>query len=134
MYEKILVAVDGSDNALVALEHAAPLARAFKSKLLVLNVVDDEWDADDRQATAKKIVGEQIGAAALDGVETVPLVGFGDPAERIVEVADDHDVQLIVVGSRGLSGFRSFLLGSVSYKVARSAHRPVLVVHQDETD
>lgn len=132
MYEKILVAVDGSDHAIAALEHAAPLARAFKAKMLVLHVGEQEWDADERNAAARKLVGEQIGAASLDGVETVPLVAFGDPGDEIVDAADEQDVDLIVVGSRGQSALTSFLLGSVSYKVTRSANRPVLIVHQDD--
>ncbi len=130
MYKKILVAVDGSDSARDALEHAAPLARAFGAKLLVVHVASEDQNLDDGRASARKIANAQISAANLEGVEAAPLVAFGDPADRIVEVADEHAVDLIVVGSRGLSGLQSFLLGSVSYNVARRAHRPVLIVHR----
>jgi len=134
VYEKILVAVDGSESSQHALDHAAPLARAFGAKVLVLTVAEDEWDHEDRKAAARKIVNEAISAASLEGVETVPLVAFGEPEDQIVEIAEDQEADLIVVGNRGLSGLRSFLLGSVSYKVARSAHRPVLIVHREDEE
>ena len=145
-YKRILVAVDGSDHARHALEHAAMLAKAFSAKLLVATVATDEWalpefgggpagdevmpDKQQVEAAASKLLDDEIGAlTGSDTLELVPIVAFGVPDERIVELADEHNADLIVVGSRGLSGFRRFLLGSVSYKVARSAERPVLVVH-----
>lgn len=142
-----MIAVDGSDHASAALDHAAMLARSLGAKLLVVHVASDEWRnpafggdpsedrADDQraeiEAEARKVLDGHLEALDAGDLDVTPIVDFGEADERIVELADEHDADLIVVGSRGLSGFRSFLLGSVSYKVARTAERPVLVIHAD---
>lgn len=147
-YQRIMAAVDGSEHASAALGHAAMLARSLKCQLLVVHIASDEWSnpafggdpstaqADqDRagiEAAARKILDGHLASLGDDGdLEVTAILDFGQPDERIVELAEEHAADLIVVGSRGLSGFRSFLLGSVSYKVARTADRPVLVVHAD---
>lgn len=143
-YELILVAVDGSEHACAAVSHAAMLAQRLGSKLLALHVVSGDWDEPefggapeagyntlDRAGALE--AGEAVLARQLRGipadVEVESLVRFGVPDEQILDLADARDADLIVVGSRGLTGFQRFLLGSVSYKVARSAERPVFVVH-----
>jgi len=143
-YGQILVAVDGSEHACAAVSHAAMLAARLDSKLLALHVVAGDWDEPefggapeegyntlDREAAreeAQAVLARQL-RGLPKGIEVERLVRFGVPDEQILELAAERDVDLIVVGSRGLTGFQRFLLGSVSYKVARSAERPVLVVH-----
>ena len=64
-----------------------------------------------------------------DGIKINPVIREGSPAKSILEVASEEDVDLIVIGSSGKSGFDRFILGSVSDKVVNAAKCPVLVVH-----
>ncbi len=143
-YGLILVAVDGSAHASAAISHAAMLAERLGSKLLALHVVSGDWDEpefggapEEGYNTLDRETARRQGEALLQrqvrslptAVEVQPIVRFGVPDEEILDLADARQVDLIVVGSRGLTGFQRFLLGSVSYKVARSAERPVLVIH-----
>ena len=64
-----------------------------------------------------------------DGIKISPVIKEGSPAKAILDVASEEDVDLIVIGSSGKSGFDRFILGSVSDKVVNAAKCPVLVVH-----
>ena len=66
--------------------------------------------------------------AKFAGLEAESVILKGNPAEKILDFADEHDIDLIVVGSLGKSGIERFALGSVSEKVVRHAKVPVLVV------
>ncbi|MDD7363147.1 MAG: universal stress protein [Peptoniphilus sp.] len=139
MYDKILVPIDGSRDSYCALREAESLAKAFHSKLYILTVLTDTnviehypgnfLTTDFRQAQAVR--GENILEKAKDQLdydgEIETCYRIGRAAEEIVAAAEDHDVDLIVMGSRGLGGFSRTLLGSVSDKVLNLAKVPVLV-------
>src|SRR5689334_11822508 len=134
MFAKILLATDGSDCALEAAKSAAILAKKFEADLIVMNVFQvptmmgpygavpgfmlDPQCIEDIQSnildTTSKVVRE-AGAMCATRKET------GYPAEVIVRVAGEEGCDLIVVGSRGLGGFQSLLLGSVSDRVTHHA-------------
>lgn len=144
MFERILVAVDGSDHALAALRLAVALQERFASELLILCVYrhhslleasmsmvrpeDPESLEDSMRAFAGKVV-EDAKAKASD-LGSTKLRGFiksGPPARTIVSFAKDKEAGLIVLGSRGLGDLEGYLLGSVSHKVTSLADCPVMV-------
>jgi nucleotide-binding universal stress UspA family protein len=145
MFERILVAVDGSDSGMEALEMAIQLQKSFKSEMLILSVyrTHNMWKAsvsmvnpeltgstdDALQQYAKGVAETSKEYAQEQGVENVRSFYMGGgPARTIVKFGDDHDVSLTVLGSRGLSDSERYLLGSVSHKVTSTSSRPVLVV------
>lgn len=144
----ILAGYDGTRSAEHALARVSELARAFGSQVLVVSVAAPEplsatpgafglmpyYPIDIVEEPAEHLQEqhrEQVQAFFADKGIPVEFVGVsGQPAEEIVEVAEQHDADLIVVGTRE-AGFVSRLLGggSVSKGVARRAHCDVLIVH-----
>ncbi|WP_137289160.1 universal stress protein [Natronorubrum halophilum] len=124
MFERILVPTDGSGPANAALEYAGDIAAVEQVTVHVLYVTEpgtDPADAADQLADGRDWVGESE-TSVVDGIET------GEPAEAILEYAATHDVDAIVMGTRGRSGVGRLLLGSVTETVVRDADVPVLVV------
>lgn len=143
-YRNILVGTDGSLSADRAVDCAAHLAQAVQSDLVVASIYRheprSEWtddtdlsDGDSWQGTsargAEDLVVRAREIAARDGVRTR---GRSEPARRpgpgMVELAEELGVDLVVVGSRGMTGAKRFLLGSVPDHVAHHAHCDVLIV------
>jgi nucleotide-binding universal stress UspA family protein len=138
---KILIATDGSKAADNAAYLGLKFARQYGAKVFAVYVtnvtaydsilMDESWAIEECEACEKTghrttfSVEEKAKFAGL-GAESVILKG--DPAEQILDFADEHDIDMIVVGSLGKSGIERFALGSVSEKIARHAHVPVLVV------
>ena len=135
MISNILVAVDGSKNADKAFEYACDLAKKAGASLLILHVseelgtvgysINKELERDNRemlqkyQSRAKKAVNTHV---------DVTEAKANDVSEEILRTADKENIDTIVVGSRGISEAKIFLLGSVSYKVSHYARRPVVIV------
>ncbi|MFT4608022.1 MAG: nucleotide-binding universal stress UspA family protein [Gammaproteobacteria bacterium] len=145
MFEKILVAVDGSESGQIALETAIEMQKAFQSELLILTVYREHnmWKASVSmvnpeligstdsalQEYAKEVAEKGKEYAKQQGVDKVRAFYMGGgPARTIVKFSEEYDVGLIVLGSRGLSDSERYLLGSVSHKVTSTSDRPVLVV------
>jgi nucleotide-binding universal stress UspA family protein len=143
MTGKILVAIDGSEHGWKALDLAADLAKQQGAALIVLHVVPYEPMSDALRAFAKaehlpleeeaarfhqaRTLGDHLTRAAAARVrerglsEVVGRVEEGKPAHEILEVARAEHVDMIVIGSRGLSDARALFLGSVSHEVANQA-------------
>lgn len=143
----IVVAIDFSDTAGLALEKAAQLAAASRGTLHPVYVLDDAPDSitgrvdiellDRRFRTAAdrakafldertSMLAEHLGPLLH---ETVRFhVRAGAPADAVIALAAELDADLIVVGTHGLRGIARFTMGSVSEKIVRLAHCPVLVV------
>ncbi|MCQ4343461.1 MAG: universal stress protein [Sulfolobales archaeon] len=141
MFKRIVVAYDGSDHAIKALNTAIELAKAFNSKLDVVEVVDTAALLGMGFAPIPSEVIAQIYNKAQNDVEqakkkaqeagvkdVISQVLEGDPATSIIEYASKNGADLIVMGSRGLSTFKRLILGSVSSKVVQESRVPVLVV------
>ncbi len=141
MFKRIVVAYDGSDHAIKALNTAIELAKAFNSKLDVVEVVDTAALLGMGFAPIPSDVIAQIYSKAQNDVEqakkkaqeagvkdVTSQVLEGDPATSIIEYASKNGADLIVMGSRGLSTFKRLVLGSVSSKVVQESRIPVLVV------
>ncbi len=126
---KILVAIDGSEGAEKALEHAVKLAREYEAKVTLLNVQESKLFS--LKPKVVKEIGEHVLSDAAAKVKELQLktqLEFGNPAETIIEVAEKGNYDLIVVGSRGLSSVKRFFLGSVSDDISHHAKGSVLIV------
>ena len=140
MWKKILVPIDGSKYGEKAIEIAADLAKQFKSKttLLLVNVplshvyADEGFVmpdyADDLEKQGAKLLAKTLKRAESNGLKADTMMVAGNAAEQIANIANNEKYDLIIIGSRGLSRAKAFLLGSVSDKVIRYANCPVLVV------
>jgi nucleotide-binding universal stress UspA family protein len=139
MFERILLAVDGSEHAMRAAKVAAELARAMKSERVRVVVCYDKipsylGDPNLQQAIHTRLAeAEKVLKDAVDALGSVPAevhteILEGDPAEVITDVARIRDSSVIVMGSRGLGGLAGLLLGSTSQKVVSHAPCPVLIV------
>jgi Universal stress protein UspA and related nucleotide-binding proteins len=141
VFKRIVVAYDGSDQAIKALNTAIELSKAFNSKLDVVEVVDTAALLGMGFAPIPSDVIAQIYSKAQNDVEqakkkaqeagvkdVTSQVLEGDPATSIIEYASKNGADLIVMGSRGLSTFKRLVLGSVSSKVVQESRIPVLVV------
>lgn len=138
--DKLLVAYDGSDGSRHALEMAASIARVNKNAHLDLVYVVPIPLLNADQMTAFQSIldmmvsdGEDLLAAATDELaddvveRTDTLLGTGtNPASELLRLAEQRGYDLIVVGNRGLSGFKEYT-GSVSHKVLAGSKIPVLV-------
>lgn len=140
-YSKILVAVDGSAHAEKAFRHAMSLAQKFGSKVTVIHIMS----APVAGGGMGHFPVQKVVQAALDsadslaskfsslaqkdyGITVETMTKGGVVVEEILKAADASKADLIVMGSRGLTGFKEMVLGSVSSAVVHRAKMPVLTV------
>lgn len=146
MFKKILVPVDGSEEAQKAVEITKELARCAQSSVTLLYVlapltmVATAAPGEERilsaipellvfrQNEGNAILEEMEGKFALTDIKPEKRMIEGHPARSILSLAKDENFDLIVMGSRGLSRIAGFLLGSISDAVVHHAHCPVLIV------
>ena len=133
LLKKILVAHDGSKHADRALEYAVQLAKKYRVNLALLHVEDDNLirvGGPDVLACLGT-VGECIlenASKKIKGVAFGKFLKYGNPSETIIKMAQKGSVDLIVIGSRGLSSVKRFLLGSVSDDISMHSRSSVLIV------
>jgi nucleotide-binding universal stress UspA family protein len=139
MFEKILLAVDGSDHALHAARTAAALARfvnASEFHIIVaydfvpayLGEINIEYAINARMSEAKGILQVAVGEVGALPCEVQTELIEGSAAQAIIEAAETHKCDIIVMGSRGLGTLAGLVLGSTSQKVVAHAPCPVLIV------
>jgi nucleotide-binding universal stress UspA family protein len=145
LFSHILVGTDGSDTAAEAVRQATELAKATGARLDFVSAFDPvpRQRLEDEQRTAPGDVQYEIGpredvnmileaaaaAAKHEGVGEVQThAREGDPADAILDVAEEVKADLIVVGNKGMTGARRFLLGSVPNKVSHHAPCSVIIV------
>lgn len=139
MYKKILVPVDGSEGGWKALAAAKEVAEAGKSELVVMTVVQVFAGASIMPIPVESgKINEELGNIANDilaqakekvgGVKAEFVAAPGRPSKVIVDTAKKSGADLVVIGSRGLSGLAEFFLGSVSSEVAQLSPVSVLIV------
>ncbi|HEY5549262.1 MAG TPA: universal stress protein [Coriobacteriia bacterium] len=139
---RILVPTDGSATAVEATYVAVGLARTFGSEVIALfvdpsHVVDpiEEEMVEQSEGVHHSTAGLHLAAVAgeRNGVTVRTLSGEGATAHAILQVAEDEDCDLIVIGNTGRRGMQRMMLGSVAEAVVRDADIPVLVVKHCST-
>ena len=146
MFKVILVPIDGSDHAEKAVSVAADLAGKYDAELHIMTVMESTAlpSGLHRFAEAEHITGGEAQIATYisdrfldrarevakeEGAKSIEtMVVMGDVQEKILEYAEKIGADLIVLGSRGLSDLKGLMLGSVSHKIANSAHCTVITV------
>lgn len=140
MFERIVVAIDGSPFSVAALAAVGGLAAKLGAEVEVLHI--HEHDAipskagagpdletpDDAKAVVAAAV-EQLSARGVNAHGKVLEASTRDVARKIIEFTNENGADLIVVGRRGLSSLTGMLLGSVSNKLIHAATVPVMVAH-----
>lgn len=143
LYKNIFIATDGSKQNRKAVQHGIELAKLSGAKLYAGYVVDTAafasipmdagwemmYELLEKEANVATDSVEDLAKAAGIPFETVVLEG--NPSHEIIEFADNNNIDLIVMGTLGKTGFDRFLLGSVAEKVTRNSKVPVLVVRGD---
>jgi nucleotide-binding universal stress UspA family protein len=143
MFGSIVVGTDGSDTATQAVRQATELARAVGARIELVSAYEPVTDArlreeivvpedlhwiinprEDVLATLEAAAGEVRAA----GVEVEVFARQGDPADAILDVAEERGSDLIVLGNKGMTGAKRFLLGSVPNKVSHHAPCSVLII------
>ena len=132
----ILLCYDGSDVAFRAIEFAGALVPGRRA--VVLSVWEKYGVLSGIPRVDDDLMQEATEEMARDGAERANAAGFDATAaaleaehgvaEAIIDATETHDALLVVMGTRGNTGIRSLLLGSVSHSVAHHAHRPLLIV------
>ena len=144
MFDSIVVGTDGSETANEAVRQATELAKAVGSSIELVSAYepvssarlreeaqqvpkDLEWMVNPREDVdaTLKAAAEQIGGA---GVDVHTHAREGDPADAILDVAEERNSDLIIVGNKGMTGAKRFLLGSVPNKVSHHAPCSVLII------
>jgi nucleotide-binding universal stress UspA family protein len=144
MFSSIVVGTDGSDTATQAVRQAVDLARSVGAKLELVSAYepvpsqrlraerreapeDIQWAINPREDVDATL--EAAATVARDAGLTVEVYPRqGDPADAILDVAEERDADLIIVGNKGMTGAKRFLLGSVPNKVSHHAPCSVLII------
>jgi nucleotide-binding universal stress UspA family protein len=144
MFQSIVVGTDGSTTAGEAVRQASELARGLGAKVYLVsayepvpesrlreerqNVPDDlQWLINPREDVEKTLM-ESARALEEAGLEVETLAREGDPADAILDVAEETSADLILVGNKGMTGAKRFLLGSVPNKVSHHAPCSVMII------
>ena len=140
LYKKILVPTDGSEFAKKAEKHALFLSKVSGAEIIAVSVTENNFvnglPLDDEVYQLNQILKErseenlkEFDELNEEDLKVTHIIREGSPARVILEVAQEEDIDLIVMGSSGKSGFDRFIMGSVADKVVNSAKCAVLVVH-----
>jgi nucleotide-binding universal stress UspA family protein len=140
MPRSIVVGTDGSDPSAEAVRQATDMASREGARLHLVTAYPDpqmlrermtggaHTETVDLREVAEALLKRAARDALARGVDVETHVREGDPADVIIDVANEQQAELIVVGSRGLTGIKRFLLGSVSNKVSHHASCSVMIV------
>jgi nucleotide-binding universal stress UspA family protein len=147
MYQRILVAVDGSDTSNLALEQALQLAKDQRARVRIVHALDPApytslasmrpFDAgeliESMRQDSKRLLATALDAAKAAGVNAETALIDGEwtserAAQRLARDAKSWEADLIVVGTHGRRGFDRLMMGSVAEALVRIADAPVLLV------
>jgi nucleotide-binding universal stress UspA family protein len=144
VFGTIVVGTDGSETAREAVRQAVELAARLGARLAIVSAYepvpaarlreearevppDLQWAINPREDVEQALVDAESGTREA-GVECATYARQGDPADAILDVAEEQTAGLIVVGNKGMTGARRFLLGSVPNRVSHHAPCSVLII------
>ncbi|HKH23014.1 MAG TPA: universal stress protein [Solirubrobacterales bacterium] len=144
MFSRIVVGTDGSETATEAVKTAVELAKLSKAKLEIVSAYEpipqsrlreesegisgDVSHAINPREDVELVLGNAAAVAKKEKVDVVTHPREGDPADAILDVAEENDADLVLVGNKGMTGARRFLLGSVPNKISHHAPCDVWIV------
>ncbi len=141
--ERIVVAVDGSEHSRESAEFAATMVEKYEiPEVILIHVVPttaiyegvDVWRVNVMsflEEHGSKVLEEAKELMEAGGIEVEAVLTHGDPGSQIVKLARKREADLIIMGSRGITGLASVFLGSVGERVARNAPCSVLIIRGD---
>ena len=144
MFDSIVVGTDGSDTAKEAVRQATDMAASLGASIHLVSAYepvantrlreerqqvpsDMQWMVNARE-DVRATLDEAAERIKGDGVEVETYAREGDPADAILDVAEEKSADLIIVGNKGMSGAKRFLLGSVPNKVSHHAPCSVMII------
>jgi nucleotide-binding universal stress UspA family protein len=145
MYDNILIPTDGSEQAANAVEEGIRLADELGATVHALYVVDkfeakivpitgeQERKREEYMEYGERVVDEVAELASEAGIERVTAVETGVDHKTIVNYVEENDIDMVVIGSRGLGSVEEMILGSTADKVVRLVDKPVTVVYKRPT-
>ncbi|WP_026909368.1 universal stress protein [Patulibacter minatonensis] len=145
MFSSIVVGTDGSDTANQAVTEAIEIAKAVGARLEIVSAyepvsgsrlreeakqapADVEWMVNERADVEATLNAAKANATSAGVTNVQTYARQGDPADAILDVAEEFGADLIVVGNKGMTGAKRFLLGSVPNKISHHAPSSVLIV------
>ncbi len=142
---RILIPVDFSPAGDCAIEHGAYLANAFRADIILLHIVEGihtypaGWFDDENRTSDKGLIQAKVtqklgeigeGITKKYGVYVQNILTTGKPAPKIVEVVKEHNIDLIVMGAHGTSGFEELFVGNTAGKVVNLSPCPVITIRE----
>jgi nucleotide-binding universal stress UspA family protein len=144
MFDRIVVGTDGSKTAAVAVTEAVELAKLSKAKLEIVSayepipqarlkeesegIAGDVAHSVNPREDVQLVLDKAAAEAKKAKVDVVTHPREGDPADAILDVAEENDADLVLIGNKGMTGARRFLLGSVPNKISHHAPCDVWIV------
>lgn len=137
LFSKLVIATDGSDHSYRASHYAVELADKFNGKLDVVYVIEADTSRADVIHHQEKLA---LANKHKDKIQEIKRLFekyhvsyhihllYGDAGRMLLRFIEENETDCIVMGSRGLNNLQTFILGSVSHKVAKQAACPVLIV------
>lgn len=145
--KKILVPTDFSEHAGYALKAAAQIARKNNGEIILLHMLELPHQASDAVGSGHDLpeimffknsainkLEELMDEEYLDGIKVSEIIQFDMTFDGIMKISDKNQIDLIVMGSHGASGFKEMFIGSNAEKVVRNSNVPVLIIKKDEKD
>lgn len=134
MIEKILLADSGTGNTRAMMKLLMEIPSIQRASITVLHVVPSQISAEEMTAkweAGGRTLAEAISTLSLDPTRVTAVLREGEPKDVVLQVAEETDTDLILIGSRGLQGLKAILDNSVSQYVFQLSSRPMLLVKDD---
>lgn len=140
MYDRVLLPTDGSEAAEAAAEHAYSHAEQYDAELHLLHVIPESEKTsiighgskrlDTLEARGNDAITPLVDDATARDLSVTSAIEVGTPYREILAYADEQDIDLIVMSTRGRSGVGRFVMGSVTERVIRVGETPVVAVQR----